>query len=336
MYLSGNEAEMTQDRILPDPSAHGADDGLESQGGSGTFSILANVAGAVMSLGLIAGIGVWGYSLLVRDVSGIPIVRAAEGEMRVPPSDPGGQLAQHIGLAVNAIAAEGQASGPVDKVVLAPPPVALRPEDGQAPVTQPAPLGSAEAFLSQAVVRLDAPLPAATTEAETPAPSAAVPVETPAPQVEALAEEDAGAALLTVADTGGQLVAQPAVLDAPGLQKSLRPRLRPASGGVVQPAAFTPAESRPEVDPSAIPSGTRLAQLGAFDSAEVARAEWTRLERRFGEILGNKSRVVQKVTSGGRDFYRLRAMGFRDLNDARRFCSAFKAEGVDCIPVASR
>ena len=58
-----------------------------------------NIAGAIVSLSLIAGVGVWGYKLMVRDVSGIPVVRAAEGEMRVRPENPGGQLAQHQGLA---------------------------------------------------------------------------------------------------------------------------------------------------------------------------------------------------------------------------------------------
>jgi hypothetical protein len=35
-------------------------------------------------------------------------------------------------------------------------------------------------------------------------------------------------------------------------------------------------------------------------------------------------------------FYRLRAHGFTDLSDARRFCAAFVAGGVDCIPVVTR
>ena len=77
-------------------------------------------------------------------------------------------------------------------------------------------------------------------------------------------------------------------------------------------------------------------QLGAFESADVARQEWARLEGRFGVYMQDKSRVIQLAQSNGRSFYRLRAMGFVDLNDARRFCSAFKAEGADCIPVQVR
>jgi len=77
-------------------------------------------------------------------------------------------------------------------------------------------------------------------------------------------------------------------------------------------------------------------QLGAFDSDEIARSQWDKIQGRFGDFLEGKSRIVQKAESGGRTFYRLRAMGFEDLSDARRFCSALLAENADCIPVVTR
>ena len=46
---------------------------------------MANLAGAAVSLALIVGIGIWGYKLIMRDVSGVPVVRAAEGPMRIQP-----------------------------------------------------------------------------------------------------------------------------------------------------------------------------------------------------------------------------------------------------------
>ncbi|MDO7706356.1 MAG: SPOR domain-containing protein, partial [Loktanella sp.] len=64
--------------------------------------------------------------------------------------------------------------------------------------------------------------------------------------------------------------------------------------------------------------------------------EWTRLTGRFGEIMDGKSRVIQEATSGGKTFYRLRAEGFAEVNDARRFCAAMIAENIDCIPVVVR
>jgi hypothetical protein len=46
--------------------------------------------------------------------------------------------------------------------------------------------------------------------------------------------------------------------------------------------------------------------------------------------------VIQRATSGGRVFFRLRAHGFDDVADARRFCATFVAQKVDCIPVVTR
>src|SRR5210317_1161383 len=87
------------------------------------------VVGASLSLALTLGIGTWGYKLMVRDVSGVPVVRALEGPMRVQPADPGGRLADNQGLAVNAVAAEGAAAAPAERLVLAPPPIDLDDED---------------------------------------------------------------------------------------------------------------------------------------------------------------------------------------------------------------
>jgi hypothetical protein len=77
-------------------------------------------------------------------------------------------------------------------------------------------------------------------------------------------------------------------------------------------------------------------QLGAFYSVEVARAEWDRLAVRFEEYMDGKDRVIELANAGGKDFYRLRAMGFDDLDDARRFCSVLMAAKAACIPVVTR
>ena len=69
---------------------------------------------------------------------------------------------------------------------------------------------------------------------------------------------------------------------------------------------------------------------------EEAKKDWTRLQGRFGDLMAGKAMVVQSAESGGRTFYRLRAHGFEDEADARRFCSAFIVENAACIPVAQR
>jgi hypothetical protein len=52
--------------------------------------------------------------------------------------------------------------------------------------------------------------------------------------------------------------------------------------------------------------------------------------------MGDKQRVIQQASSGGRTFYRLRVMGFSDLSEARLFCAALVADKVDCIPVVMK
>ena len=121
-----------------------------------TLANMTNFAGGAVSLALIAGVGIWSYKLIVRDVTGLPVVQAAEGEMRVKPENPGGELALHQGLAVNSIAATGSAEGPADQIILAPSPTELTEEDlpqsvltqieEAAPVEQPEPLQVAAAL----------------------------------------------------------------------------------------------------------------------------------------------------------------------------------------------
>src|SRR6056297_185755 len=79
---------------------------------------LAYAAGALLSVALTVGMCVWGYQILARDVSGVPVIRAAEGPIRVQPDDPGGEQALNQGLSVNEVAAGGPVSGPVESVIL--------------------------------------------------------------------------------------------------------------------------------------------------------------------------------------------------------------------------
>ena len=100
---------------------------------SGHSSIWQGVA-ALVSVVILAGIGYWGFQLVMRDVSGIPVVRAIEGDMRVAPTNPGGGVAAHTGLAVNEVAARGGAAPLEDVLLLAPAGSDLAPEDLTTPV----------------------------------------------------------------------------------------------------------------------------------------------------------------------------------------------------------
>ena len=282
------------------------------------FSAYINGLGAVLSLALVAGVVAWGYQLAVRDVAGVPVVRALDGPMRVRPDDPGGVAADHLGLAVNRVQAEGLAEKPAERLVLAPTPVALEAED------QPQPVLAAAAVAQGLTPRgeIAAALSGLTGDAR---------IET--------AEDMAVAAALAQALIEDEPVAIEAVVDAssevdllddlPAPISSVRPVLRPKTLAANSPSGL-------DVDPASLTVGTRLVQLGAFESRDQALAEWTRLNQGFEPFMADKNRIVQMTETSGRVFYRLRAVGFSDLAHARRFCAAILASQASCIPVLIR
>ncbi|MEL6168142.1 MAG: SPOR domain-containing protein [Pseudomonadota bacterium] len=303
-------------------------DGTGAREGA-SVSQLVNWAGAAVSLALVCGLGLWGWELLKRDATGVPVVRALEGPMRVAPEDPGGVEAAHQGLAVNRIAADEPAAPPPEEVVLA-----------------PAPLDLAEEDLPMASLLPDTP-----GDAETVAPSASDDASAAVPDADTAPETAGGETLsaieLAIAEALG-VEPDPAVetsdlvpASAPGVVRSPRPALRPNDIVRIESTAFTPETPAATTDAAApsltdVPVGTRLVQLGAFESAADAEAAWTTLSRDFTIYFGPRTRLIQETRAGGRSFYRLRAMGFEDLSDARRFCAVLVAEDVDCIPVVQR
>ena len=322
--------------------------GTAPAGRGASVASAANWAGALVSLLLIAGIAVWGYRLLVRDVTGVPVVRAAEGPMRVAPENPGGTPADHMGLAVNAVAGNGTAEPVPERVVLAPREIDLEADMDVVKAEEPAPEAAPE---EEVMAEADA-----ATDEDADAERIAAALSTQgdvATRMAALAEAMAGddAPLSDLEEVSAVAPAEPAPaevrvaevqakrIDAKGVAVSLRPLPRPQALDTAprpEPAvAVAPAGPR-DLDPEAIPAGTRLVQLGAYESPEVARGEWDKLTARFADFIDGKDRVIQRASSGGRTFYRLRAHGFEDLSDARRFCAALVAENADCIPVVTR
>lgn len=349
-----------------------AEHGMASGDTTGRARAMINLAGAACSVALVIGLGIWGYKLAVRDVSGIPVVRALEGPLRIAPENPGGDVAMHQGLSVNAVAAAGTALPLPDKLILAPKEVALTAEDqagtaelAQLPTVDPL---EAEAGMVEAAPQPQASLapieidPSTMTGTD---PDAAVALDASSLAVTAplpATQEDAVAAALAAAladgdgAEGGAAEADASAVETAAADpvKSTRPRSRPASRSAAsvaaEPAAVV-AEAAPEalseaasvavapaaeIDPNTIPAGTRLVQLGAFDDEASARAEWAKLQADFPDLLPGKAMVVQAAQSGGRTFYRLRAHGFADEDVARQFCATMLAQNASCIPVAQK
>jgi hypothetical protein len=104
--------------------------------GAALASTIVNGAGALVSVSLVIGIAVWGYGLFMRDVAGVPVVRARAGPMRSVPDDPGGQISEFGGLAVNAVPGGGGVPSLPDQVRIAPTGAGLSPEDQPRPIDE--------------------------------------------------------------------------------------------------------------------------------------------------------------------------------------------------------
>lgn len=283
------------------------------------------LAGAAVFLGLIATLGVWSYRLGTRDAAEVPVIRAMEGPTRVEPADPGGIRAAHQGLEVNGVLAgkPAEATEPAAKVEA--PAAALAAEDAaQGELVVAAPAAMAERVAAEpgeASGDLRMPVPEDDAMAALGGPEAALPEATP---------EDAEAA------------DDPAIL-APAVAGP-RPMNRPANLVVVRakPAAPAPAKPAPVVAASAAPAGrevsglqkgTRLVQLGAFDSEAITRKAWNQLVARNPDLLSSKDLYIERTTANARVFYRLRVAGFSNTDQTREMCEALRARGIDCIPV---
>ncbi|TVP68977.1 MAG: SPOR domain-containing protein [Rhodobacteraceae bacterium] len=293
--------------------------------------------GAVLSLALILGTLGWVWQLMQRDVAGVPVVRALEGPSRIAPENPGGRQAAHQGLSVNQLAAATEEMPP-ESIVLAPPPLQLQQDDmipARMPETTRAPEAEFE-FDAEFEVELEPqPIPVALSQELPDVNLAAEPLGLNNPTRRAVAASlrpqardmeraerarlaaRAPAPSMTMTDAGG--------LDD-ALAASLAASVASGLGGV----------RSVDVDPSSIGPGTRLVQLGAYDDEAAARTAWDQLAQRFAPLLDDRGRVIEAAHSGGSVFFRLRAHGFADERDARRFCSALVDQQIDCIPVLIR
>lgn len=305
----------------PDGTAHAR---------SARWRMVVNGSGAVVSVSLVAALIVWGGELFMRDVSGVPVVRAIEGPARVAPETPGGEQVAYQGLAVNAVAERGAEDTMPERLVLAPPPLSL--DDDVAPA----------ATLRDAVARTTDPdrAPSDETAADGSEDDAiiAAAMRSASNAVSGRAlDDDAGSSANSAAPEGAETSSTE--IAGPGPRRSPRPPARPEQDLVAQATANATsmtAQRQVEIDADTLDSGTRLVQVGAFEEVDIAREEWRRLARRFEVHLEDKQRVIQPTQQSGRDFYRLRVHGFADDAEARRFCAVLIAENEDCIPVLLR
>ena len=267
--------------------------------------------GTGVSVALLAGGVYWAFSIASRDVTQIPVVSAQITPMREAPENPGGKATENQGLNVTQVAA--MENPPVaETIVLAPAAQPLSDED----------LPAAE--------RLQMANSAMTQEGETELAvdvnalaDAIIAGEKPLSDIQPMPVRVEGANIEQALRMALAVDETPSGLSPP--RTTIRPKLRPTA---------TQAAVRVPADPT-IAAGSALVQFGAYDSQAVAEQEWTRISAKLASFLGAQTRVIQKAESGGRTFYRLRAAGFSDIAEARRFCSAV-SEKAECYPVIAK
>lgn len=77
-----------------------------------------------------------------------------------------------------------------------------------------------------------------------------------------------------------------------------------------------------------------LVQLASVKSEERARSEWTRLQGRHPDLLGDLELIVQRADLGGRGtFYRLQTGPFPNQATAEDMCWQLRAAKLDCLVV---
>ena len=280
-------------------------------------------SGAALSLSLLAGAIGWSYQLIVRDINEIPIVRAQLGPLRVAPDNPGGLTAANQGLSVTQLAVNEM---PLlsNEIHLAPAAEILNAENLSPQITEKVKLNTDDKTFEIKEVNAEN----------------SIDFKVLSNEIEAVSGSKGKAVLSKVAFSQKKMEIENAVSlalsianDPVASPTSLRPKIRPRSfhrnnkTTVDQVAANGPI--------SELAMGSAVVQLGAFESKNLAKSEWQRVEKLLGSMLASKKMIVQKAESGGKIFYRLRASGFDDISDARQFCTAI-SDKVACIPVVTR
>jgi hypothetical protein len=269
--------------------------------------------GSVVSAALLAGGVYWAFSIASRDVTQIPVVSAQITPIREAPENPGGKATENQGLNVTQVAA--MENPPVaETIVLAP--VAQPLADEDLPTAERLQMASsilaaAEEVETELAVDMNALA------------DAIIAGKKPLSDVQPMPVRIEGANIEQALRLALAVDEKPSGISPP--RTTIRPKLRPSA---TQAAVRLPAAP-------AIAAGSALVQFGAYDSQSVAEQEWTRISAKLASLLGTQTRVIQEVESGGRKFYRLRAAGFNDIGEARRFCSAV-SEKAECYPVIAK
>ena len=254
----------------------------------------------------------------------VPLIRAAQGPVKVRPADPGGRTVPNKDLDVykeiDAAQLKGLPGKPSEDLLAPgePRPAAKRDPVPKGPVCHPVPTLLADtgryrrAALKLASSKLAASKPAAAAKAAEPRAKRPVPktvlksVPKSVRTARAARKSDTGKAAVRKASTGA------------GTGK--------AGAGNRKPAVKNRRTAK---------AGKFRIQLGAFRTRAKATRHGQGLQRKHHGLLGQLNMVVVRVDLGSKGiFYRLRAGPFANRQSARELCRSLGKRRIDCFLVS--
>lgn len=253
----------------------------------------------VFAAGTIAGWYYVGTQFLTGDDSGIPLMKADKGPVKVRPINPGGmEVPDRDKLVYDRM--QGNGERPRVERLLPAPETPLPPPSRELPK------------------QLEAAAPAPESAKDLAAVAPAAGPVTPPPA-------KAGTSRAPPVHAGPSVPPGPAAA-TPTVEEVLA-AVRPP------PAPKTPAPKTPAKGASKAPA--YRVQLAAVRSLERAQGEWDRLRRKNTDLLGKLALSVVKADLGPKKgvFYRLRAGPLADEAAARALCATLASRKVGCLIV---
>ncbi len=300
------------DRAVPDRKAGpGASEALDFEPvtrkkESRNFSI--KLFSSLVLLTVVVGGGAWYFygQQLVGGGDEAPLIRAAEGPVKVRPDNPGGMaVPDRDKLVYDRM--QGLENQPVERL-LPPPETPLAP-----PGTET--VGKTLEEMASVPAAAPPPTPEPAARPTTAEVLAARPPSPPPPALEAAVKKPIAA------------IKQ---------KEAVKPK-PPAAKPKAEKKAATPA-AKPETlmartaQPQKAPAKFYRVQLAAVRTPERAREEWARLQKKHSALLGLLSLSLTRADLGAKGiFYRLRAGPLATQSAARGLCRELAKRKVGCL-----
>lgn len=124
----------------------------------------------------------------------------------------------------------------------------------------------------------------------------------------------------------------PATTSAPESATATTGQTLAPAPSVAAPSAPATADQTAATGSSAVRSGDWVLQMAALRDRGAVDAEWTRLQAKHPDLLGNLSLAVQTVAVEGQgDFHRLQAGPLPNRATATDLCGLLQGSGTDCL-----